>query len=67
MTPQRDPADLPFRRFCETGDPDALADVFDATAGRLVRVGVWLVGNRTDAASKFRTWLLDRLSGDMTL
>ncbi len=41
--------DRRFRRFCETGDPDALGDVFDATAGRLMRVALWLARNRNDA------------------
>ena len=49
MTLYRDPADSRFRQYCETGDPDALGDVFDCTAGRLQRVAVWLTGNREDA------------------
>lgn len=49
MAFHRDPADRRFRHFCQTGDPDALGDVFDHTAGRLQRVALWLTGNRTDA------------------
>jgi RNA polymerase sigma-70 factor (ECF subfamily) len=45
----RDPTDQRFAHYCRTGDPDALADVFDRTAGRLMRVALWLVGNRADA------------------
>jgi DNA-directed RNA polymerase specialized sigma24 family protein len=44
-----DPTNRRFRHYCRTGDPDALADVFDRTAGRLMRVALWLTGNRTDA------------------
>src|SRR5262245_60333783 len=43
------PIDRRFQRFCTTGDPDALAFVFDATAARLLRVALWLVRNRADA------------------
>ncbi|MCR9243519.1 MAG: sigma-70 family RNA polymerase sigma factor [bacterium] len=49
MTTDHDPADLHFQRFCETGDPEALGDVFDQTAGHLSRVAIWLSGNRNDA------------------
>ena len=35
-----DPTDRRFAHFCRTGDPDALGDVFDATAGRLMRVAL---------------------------
>tara|TARA_R110002072_G_scaffold302990_1_gene490828 strand:- start:58116 stop:60686 length:2571 start_codon:yes stop_codon:yes gene_type:complete len=42
-------ADQCFRQYCETGDPVALGEVFDSTAGPLMRVALWLVGNRTDA------------------
>lgn len=45
----RDHTDQRFAHYCRTGDPDALADVFDRTAGRLMRVALWLVGNRPDA------------------
>ncbi|MGK0156218.1 MAG: RNA polymerase sigma-70 factor (ECF subfamily) [Neolewinella sp.] len=44
-----DPTNRRFRHYCRTGDPDALADVFDRTAGQLMRVALWLTGNRTDA------------------
>lgn len=44
-----DPIDRRFAQFCRTGDPEALADVFDRTAGRLMRVALWLAGNRPDA------------------
>lgn len=49
MSSPRDRADRRFRDFCSTGDPEALAEVFDATAGPLSRVALWLAGNRTDA------------------
>ncbi len=49
MSSTRDRADRRFRDFCRTGDPAALAEVFDATAGPLSRVALWLAGNRTDA------------------
>ncbi|HEX5053294.1 MAG TPA: sigma-70 family RNA polymerase sigma factor [Planctomycetota bacterium] len=42
-------ADRRFRQFCETGDPEALGDVFDRTSGSLIRVALWLAANRTDA------------------
>ena len=45
----RDHNDQRFAHYCRTGDPAALADVFDGTAGRLMRVALWLAGNRTDA------------------
>lgn len=45
----RDRTDRRFAHYCRTGDPAALADVFDATAGRLLRVALWLAGNRPDA------------------
>src|SRR5262245_35846279 len=38
-----------LRRFCRTGDPAALGALFDRTAAELLRVAVWLCGNRTDA------------------
>jgi RNA polymerase sigma-70 factor (ECF subfamily) len=38
-----------FAHFCRSGDPDALGDVFDRTAGRLMRVALWLSGDRADA------------------
>src|SRR5262245_15439769 len=41
--------DRRFARFCRTGDPAALGQVFDATAGELLRVAAWLCGNRADA------------------
>lgn len=45
----RNRTDRRFAHFCRTGDPDALGDVFDATAGRLMRVALWLSGDRADA------------------
>ncbi|HZN39845.1 MAG TPA: sigma-70 family RNA polymerase sigma factor [Planctomycetota bacterium] len=45
----RDPIDRRFAHFCRTGDPDALGDVFDHTAGRLMRIALWLAGDRADA------------------
>jgi RNA polymerase sigma-70 factor (ECF subfamily) len=45
----RDSTDRRFAQYCRTGDPDALGDVFDRTAGRLMRVAMWLAGNRADA------------------
>lgn len=45
----RSKLDRRFARFCRTGDPDALAFVFDHTAGRLLRVALWLCRHRADA------------------
>jgi RNA polymerase sigma-70 factor (ECF subfamily) len=45
----RDPTDQRFAHYCRTGDPDALGSVFDRTAGPLMRVALWLAGNRADA------------------
>ncbi len=45
----RDHTDQRFAHYCRTGDPEALADVFDRTAGRLMRVALWLVGKSPDA------------------
>jgi len=45
----RDPIDRRFAHYCRTGDPDALGDVFDHTAGRLMRVALWLALDRADA------------------
>ncbi|HLQ36250.1 MAG TPA: sigma-70 family RNA polymerase sigma factor, partial [Planctomycetota bacterium] len=41
--------DQMFRRYCRTGDPQALGVVFDRTAPELLRIAGWLVGNRADA------------------
>lgn len=38
-----------FVRFCRTGDPHALGQVFDRTAPELLRVACYLAGNRADA------------------
>ena len=38
-----------FLRFCRRGDTDALAQVFDRVAPELLRVAVYLIGNRADA------------------
>ena len=40
MTPS--PEDLAFVRFCRTGAPEALAQVFDRTAGQLLLVAMHL-------------------------
>ena len=45
----RSKIDRSFARFCRTGDPDALAVVFDRTAARLFRVALWLCRQRADA------------------
>jgi hypothetical protein len=45
----RDPAGRRFQHCCETGDPVALGDVFDRTAGHLMREALWLGGTRADA------------------
>ncbi|HEX6944177.1 MAG TPA: sigma-70 family RNA polymerase sigma factor, partial [Gemmatimonadaceae bacterium] len=45
----RDNTDRQFAEFCRTGNPDALATVFDRTAARLLRVAVWLTRSRADA------------------
>lgn len=45
----RSKIDRRFARFCRTGDPDALAFVFDRTASRLLHVALWLCRNRADA------------------
>ncbi|MCC7065508.1 MAG: hypothetical protein IT456_22070 [Planctomycetes bacterium] len=49
MRLSRDPADRRFQHYCETGDPVALGYVSDRTAGQLLRVALWLGGNRADA------------------
>ncbi|MEZ5962503.1 MAG: sigma-70 family RNA polymerase sigma factor [Planctomycetota bacterium] len=36
-------------RYARTGDPAALGDLFDQTAAELLRVALWLSGNRADA------------------
>ena len=41
--------DRDFATFCRTADPDALGRVFDSTAGQLLRIALWLCGNRADA------------------
>jgi RNA polymerase sigma factor (sigma-70 family) len=41
--------DRRFASFTRTGDPEALAAVFDATAGQLLRVALWLTRQRADA------------------
>jgi RNA polymerase sigma factor (sigma-70 family) len=38
-----------LKRFCRTGDPAVLGALFDRTAAELLRVAVWLCGNRNDA------------------
>ena len=45
----RSKLDRRFAHFCRTGDPDALGYVFDLTAGRLLRVALWLSRQRADA------------------
>ena len=47
-------ADQCFRQYCETGDPVALGEVFDSTAGPLMRVALWLVGIRPETVSSRR-------------
>lgn len=42
-------ADRHFARFCRTGDPRALAAVFDRTAVELLRIAAWLSGDAADA------------------
>ncbi|HEX6810595.1 MAG TPA: sigma-70 family RNA polymerase sigma factor [Planctomycetota bacterium] len=41
--------DRDFALFCRSADPDALGRVFDSTAGQLLRIALWLCGNRADA------------------
>src|SRR5690349_2579732 len=51
--------DTLFRRYCRTGDANALAIVFDRTAPELLRIAGWLCGNRADAEDLVqRTFLL---------
>src|SRR5262245_40252701 len=51
--------DRAFARYCSTGDPGALGEVFDGTADRLLRVALWLCGNRADAEDALqRTFLM---------
>lgn len=45
----RTTTDRLFLRFCRTGDPNALGQVFDRTAAELLRVACYLCGNGTDA------------------
>ncbi|HLQ36415.1 MAG TPA: sigma-70 family RNA polymerase sigma factor [Planctomycetota bacterium] len=49
MTRAHRQIDRQFATFCRTGDPAALGQVFDSTAGELLHIAVWLCGNRTDA------------------
>lgn len=49
MLPPFGTPDRLLRHFCRTGNPRALGLLFDRTAAELLRAGVWLCGNRTDA------------------
>lgn len=49
MSQLHDPVDRDFHHFCRTGEPEALGRVFDAVAGQLLRIALWLCGNRADA------------------
>ncbi|MEQ1893584.1 MAG: sigma-70 family RNA polymerase sigma factor, partial [Planctomycetota bacterium] len=44
-----EPADLHFARWCRTADPTALGELFDATAPRLLRLAIHLVGDAATA------------------
>lgn len=44
-----EPADLHFARWCRTADPAALGELFDATAPRLLRLAIHLVGDAATA------------------
>jgi DNA-directed RNA polymerase specialized sigma24 family protein len=59
----RDPADRAFRRYCRSGDPETLAEVFDRTARELLRVAVWLSGNRADAEDLLQRTFLSAIEG----
>ncbi|MEO6596677.1 MAG: sigma factor, partial [Planctomycetota bacterium] len=51
--------DALFRQYCKTGDPKALAVVFDRTAPELLRIAGWLSGQRACAEDLLqRTFLL---------
>lgn len=47
--PKSDPADLAMARYARSGDPEALGQLFDVAFAPLLRVALWLCGNRADA------------------
>jgi RNA polymerase sigma-70 factor (ECF subfamily) len=57
-TPDPD-LDRDFATFCRTADPTALGRAFDASAGHVFRIALWLCGNRADAEDAVqRTFLV---------
>ena len=54
----RTSVDAEFRRFQSSGDPKALAKVFDATAQELLRVGVYLTGDLDSAQDLLQSTFL---------
>jgi len=60
---RRDAVDRAFRRYCQSGDPQALGEVFDRTAAELLRVALWLSGNRADAEDLLQRTFLSAIEG----
>lgn len=46
---EREPEDRLFERWCRRGDPEALGELFDATAPRLLKLAIHLVGDSCEA------------------
>ncbi|HEX5053177.1 MAG TPA: sigma-70 family RNA polymerase sigma factor [Planctomycetota bacterium] len=58
----RSKTDRRFAQFCRSGDPDALAEVFDRTAGRLLRIALWLTHQRADAEDLLQRTFLQAIA-----
>src|SRR5690349_9293176 len=58
-----DPVDRAFHRYCRSGDPHALGEVFDRTAPEILRVALWLCGNRADAEDLLQRTFLSAIEG----
>src|SRR5688572_21828578 len=59
----RSRADVLFARFRRTGDPRALAKLFDLTAPELFRVAVYLAGDRNLAEDLVQATFLAAIEG----
>ena len=55
--------DRAFWRYCRTGDPAPLGLVFDQTAKELLRVAVYLCGNRADAEDVLQRTFVAAIEG----
>lgn len=60
---RRDRVDRAFARYCRSGEPQALAEVFDRTAKELLRVALYLCGNRADAEDLLQRTFLSAIEG----